>query len=74
VHDKRATTEQPTPPADPAAHARLSLAPVAMEAACAGERLQLGSLIAAINAFNRLNVMVRQPTGSYRPGQFAGAD
>ncbi|MFG1927849.1 carboxymuconolactone decarboxylase family protein [Cryptosporangium sp. NPDC048952] len=37
---------------------------------------QLGSLvslIAAINAFNRLNVMVWQPAGSYRPSQFAGA-
>ncbi|GAA0238314.1 carboxymuconolactone decarboxylase family protein [Cryptosporangium japonicum] len=35
---------------------------------------QLGalvSLIAAINAFNRLNVIVRQPAGSYQPGQFA---
>ena len=36
---------------------------------------QLGSLvsmIAAINAFNRLNVLVQQPAGSYQPGQFAG--
>ena len=35
---------------------------------------QLGalvSLIAAINAFNRLNVIVQQPAGDYRPGQFA---
>ncbi|MFJ7077852.1 carboxymuconolactone decarboxylase family protein [Streptomyces sp. NPDC098781] len=35
---------------------------------------QLGalvSLIALINAYNRLNVMVQQPAGSYRPGQFA---
>ncbi|MEU9655240.1 carboxymuconolactone decarboxylase family protein [Streptomyces chartreusis] len=35
---------------------------------------QLGalvSLIALINAFNRMNVIVRQPAGSYRPGQFA---
>ncbi|QOV37533.1 carboxymuconolactone decarboxylase family protein [Streptomyces ferrugineus] len=35
---------------------------------------QLGalvSLIALINAFNRLNVLVQQPAGSYRPGQFA---
>ncbi|MFJ6572735.1 carboxymuconolactone decarboxylase family protein [Streptomyces sp. NPDC091292] len=34
---------------------------------------QLGalvSLIALINAFNRLNVLVRQPAGSYQPGQF----
>ncbi|GGT74185.1 carboxymuconolactone decarboxylase family protein [Actinomadura citrea] len=29
------------------------------------------SLIAVINASNRLNVMVRNPGGSYRPGQFA---
>ncbi len=28
-------------------------------------------LIALINAFNRLNVIVRQPAGDYRPGQFA---
>ncbi|TXS41096.1 carboxymuconolactone decarboxylase family protein [Streptomyces sp. uw30] len=35
---------------------------------------QLGalvSLIALINAYNRLNVIVRQPAGSYQPGQFA---
>ncbi|MEU0083479.1 carboxymuconolactone decarboxylase family protein [Streptomyces sp. NPDC006274] len=29
------------------------------------------SLIALINAFNRVNVMVQQPAGDYRPGQFA---
>ncbi|MGW3012177.1 carboxymuconolactone decarboxylase family protein [Streptomyces sp. NPDC001219] len=27
--------------------------------------------IALINAFNRANVMVQQPAGDYRPGQFA---
>ncbi|OSZ58933.1 alkylhydroperoxidase [Streptomyces pharetrae CZA14] len=35
---------------------------------------QLGalvSLIALINAFNRANVIVQQPAGDYRPGQFA---
>ncbi|WP_432193857.1 carboxymuconolactone decarboxylase family protein [Streptomyces sp. bgisy027] len=35
---------------------------------------QLGalvSLIALINAFNRMNVIVQQPAGSYQPGQFA---
>lgn len=26
--------------------------------------------IAVINAFNRMNVMVRQPAGDYQPGQF----
>jgi AhpD family alkylhydroperoxidase len=34
---------------------------------------QLGALIAliaTINAFNRVNVIVRQPAGDYRPGQF----
>jgi AhpD family alkylhydroperoxidase len=34
---------------------------------------QLGalvSLIALINTFNRLNVIVAQPAGDYRPGQF----
>ncbi|MEE1751909.1 carboxymuconolactone decarboxylase family protein [Streptomyces sp. SP18CS02] len=31
----------------------------------------LVSLIALINAFNRVNVMIRQPAGDYRPGQFA---
>ncbi|MFC4561852.1 carboxymuconolactone decarboxylase family protein [Nocardiopsis mangrovi] len=31
----------------------------------------LAALIAVINAFNRLNVFVQQPAGSYRPGQFA---
>jgi len=34
---------------------------------------QLGALvstIAAINAFNRMNVIVQQPGGDYRPGQF----
>jgi AhpD family alkylhydroperoxidase len=34
---------------------------------------QLGalvSLIAVINAFNRVNVIVRQPAGDYQPGQF----
>ncbi|HZG07037.1 MAG TPA: carboxymuconolactone decarboxylase family protein [Streptomyces sp.] len=30
----------------------------------------LVSLIALINAFNRVNVIVRQPAGDYRPGQF----
>ncbi|MFI6038537.1 carboxymuconolactone decarboxylase family protein [Streptomyces sp. NPDC051315] len=35
---------------------------------------QLGalvSLIALINAFNRMNVVVQQPAGDYQPGQFA---
>ncbi|MBC9729428.1 carboxymuconolactone decarboxylase family protein [Streptomyces sp. TRM68367] len=31
----------------------------------------LVSLIALINAFNRMNVIVRQPAGDYEPGQFA---
>jgi AhpD family alkylhydroperoxidase len=34
---------------------------------------QLGalvSLIAVINAFNRVNVVVQQPAGDYQPGQF----
>ncbi|MGW0579454.1 carboxymuconolactone decarboxylase family protein [Streptomyces sp. NPDC002920] len=30
----------------------------------------LVSLIALINAFNRLNVILRQPGGDYQPGQF----
>ncbi|GAA2846166.1 carboxymuconolactone decarboxylase family protein [Streptosporangium fragile] len=30
----------------------------------------LVSLIALINAFNRANVIVRQPAGDYQPGQF----
>jgi AhpD family alkylhydroperoxidase len=30
----------------------------------------LVGVIALINAYNRLNVMVRQPAGSYQPGQF----
>jgi AhpD family alkylhydroperoxidase len=30
----------------------------------------LVATIALINAFNRMNVMVRQPAGGYRPGQF----
>jgi AhpD family alkylhydroperoxidase len=30
----------------------------------------LVSLIAFINAFNRLNVIVQQPAGDYQPGQF----
>ncbi|MBX6385804.1 MAG: carboxymuconolactone decarboxylase family protein [Microbispora sp.] len=32
----------------------------------------LVSLIAVINAANRLNVIVRNPGGSYEPGMFAG--
>ncbi|GAA4044077.1 carboxymuconolactone decarboxylase family protein [Streptomyces shaanxiensis] len=28
-------------------------------------------LIAMINTYNRLNVMIQQPAGSYQPGQFA---
>lgn len=35
---------------------------------------QLGALVSAIaliNAFNRINVMVRMPAGDYQPGQFA---
>jgi alkylhydroperoxidase family enzyme len=34
---------------------------------------QLGalvSLVAVINAFNRVNVITRQPAGDYQPGQF----
>ena len=31
----------------------------------------LMSLIAVINAFNRLNVINQQPAGDYEPGQFA---
>ena len=30
----------------------------------------LVSIIAIINAFNRVNVIVRQPAGDYQPGQF----
>ena len=30
----------------------------------------LMSLIAVINAYNRINVINRQPAGTYRPGQF----
>ncbi|MER5406457.1 carboxymuconolactone decarboxylase family protein [Streptomyces sp. NPDC002769] len=30
----------------------------------------LVSLIALINAYNRMNVIVRQPAGDYQPGQF----
>ena len=30
----------------------------------------LVSLIALINAFNRMNVIVQQPAGDYRPGMF----
>ncbi|MFE2108093.1 carboxymuconolactone decarboxylase family protein [Kitasatospora sp. NPDC059463] len=30
----------------------------------------LVSLIAVINAYNRINVITRQPAGSYQPGQF----
>ncbi|MGP3690062.1 carboxymuconolactone decarboxylase family protein [Streptomyces sp. IBSNAI002] len=32
--------------------------------------IALVSLIAVINAFNRLNVIVQQPAGDYQPGQF----
>jgi len=28
------------------------------------------ALIAVINAYNRLNVIVRLPAGDYQPGQF----
>lgn len=30
----------------------------------------LVSLIALINAYNRVNVIVKQPAGDYQPGQF----
>ncbi|WP_049565074.1 carboxymuconolactone decarboxylase family protein [Nonomuraea sp. SBT364] len=30
----------------------------------------LVSLVALMNAFNRMNVMVQQPAGDYQPGQF----
>ncbi|MEV4225200.1 carboxymuconolactone decarboxylase family protein [Nonomuraea sp. NPDC049725] len=33
----------------------------------------LVSLIALMNAFNRMNVIVQQPAGDYRPGQFGHA-
>jgi AhpD family alkylhydroperoxidase len=32
--------------------------------------MALVTLIATINAFNRLNVITRQPAGDYQPGQF----
>ncbi|MFJ8008248.1 carboxymuconolactone decarboxylase family protein [Streptomyces fagopyri] len=32
--------------------------------------IALVSLIALINAYNRMNVIVRQPAGDYQPGQF----
>jgi AhpD family alkylhydroperoxidase len=32
--------------------------------------MALVSVIALINAFNRLNVIVQQPAGDYQPGQF----
>jgi len=32
--------------------------------------MALVALIALINAFNRMNVITRQPGGGYRPGQF----
>jgi AhpD family alkylhydroperoxidase len=36
-----------------------------------GEQLAaLVSLVALINTFNRVNVIVQQPAGDYRPGQF----
>ncbi|WP_046729061.1 carboxymuconolactone decarboxylase family protein [Streptomyces humi] len=35
------------------------------------ELVALVATIAAINAFNRLNVIFQQPAGDYRPGQFA---
>ncbi|MFJ8915226.1 carboxymuconolactone decarboxylase family protein [Amycolatopsis sp. NPDC102389] len=34
--------------------------------------MALVTQIALINAFNRLNVITRQPAGDYTPGQFAG--
>ncbi|GHC59360.1 carboxymuconolactone decarboxylase family protein [Streptomyces cinnamoneus] len=33
--------------------------------------IALVSLIALINAFNRMNVMLQMPAGDYQPGQFA---
>jgi AhpD family alkylhydroperoxidase len=35
------------------------------------ELAALVSLIALINAYNRLNVIVRQPAGDYQPGQWS---
>ncbi|CAG6397717.1 carboxymuconolactone decarboxylase family protein [Streptomyces cocklensis] len=35
------------------------------------ELAALVALIAVINAYNRMNVIIRQPAGSYQPGQFA---
>ncbi|MEU3513940.1 carboxymuconolactone decarboxylase family protein [Streptomyces sp. NPDC006654] len=35
------------------------------------ELLALVATIALINAYNRLNVVLQQPAGDYRPGQFA---
>lgn len=32
--------------------------------------MALVSLVALINAYNRVNVMIRMPAGDYRPGQF----
>jgi AhpD family alkylhydroperoxidase len=34
------------------------------------ELAALVGMIAVINAFNRMNVMVRQPAGAYQPGMF----
>ena len=35
-----------------------------------GQLAALVSLIALINAYNRVNVIVQQPAGDYQPGQF----
>lgn len=35
-----------------------------------GQLIALAALIAVINAYNRLNVITRQPAGDYQPGQF----
>lgn len=44
----------------------------AMRANCDDDQIAaLASLVAMINVDNRLNVIVRNPGGSYRPGQLA---
>ena len=39
-------------------------------ALCRYQFVALVAVIALMNAYNRMNVIIRQPAGDYRPGQF----
>lgn len=66
-----ALTEQGTRIADGATGASDEIGENAAQHYDEDQLLALIALIALTNAYNRVNVLLQQPAGNYRPGQFA---